>query len=536
MKHVFAICLTVFCTCALSRIGLQRYSAQKEEDFVRQTIRQELQYFRLAEHRSGLFVDHIHYGSDGSMSTGAYTAPSKIGFQIAVCLKVLAQEPGFEQGWFSESVPEARRRTSRSLETVLNLLDRFQREHPQLCGFVPWCELNSSGLVLDKEKSGATVSLPAIDQGILAFSLLATEWQLHKSDDPDQRTLANLARRVRERMNFAPFFDPLTGMMSGNLVISQDRCDVDRTYWLKGSFTESIIPVMYAVLFRQVPESAFEAISPELIDVVANGRHYKTFRCWRGSYHEVGIPMLFAPLQNGALSPPYRDYSRVHELHAIENELAGFVATAYGIDGQGGCRYLEAGVAAISASNDDHVIDSQAVFYANCLACLVDRRTGLKWVRRYLDQCPTGPAGAWESLQASGKHAPVYTTDAKAISVLALSGGICNQIRGYLSATPSVLGKGTMLDDYDSLLQRSSTEAARTSVYRPVGGHLAHPTHRSPSDGRSTVVLGPSHIQVVGGKVRLIHPTKWPDELHPSSSSHLLDRTGGRLIRESSLP
>jgi hypothetical protein len=437
---------------ALAWIGTQEY---RDKSFLQGVIRQELSYFKLVDHPSGFWADHVQFDTHGQGTPCTYHAASKTGFQIAVCLKVLTGEPGFEHGWCENTSPsEAKSLARRALARVLTALKKYQREHTECRGFFPWGCLAEDGLVPQYTTCGGRrcIQLPAVDQGLLAFALIATTWQLNKSILPEDRELAAAAREVIDRMDFGDFYDPVAGRMSGNLLAYADHWEIDRHYYLHG-WTETVLPVAYGVLHGQVPDVAFKALAFGTVPVRADQPDRVTFRTWRGSWHEIGIPLLFLPLQTESRKGFYQEYFHAHQVHAIKEGIPGFPATAYGMAEDGACHYLQMGLSAISESREVQS-DTHAVFYANCIACLVDKRSGLKWVHQYLDACPPGPNGAWESIDAKGRHAPVYTTDAKAMAVLALSGGVVDIISDYLSSNPAPGSMETMLEKLKRLLDR----------------------------------------------------------------------------------
>jgi hypothetical protein len=112
--------------------------------------------------------------------------------------------------------------------------------------------------------------------------------------------------------------------------------------------------------------------------------------------------------------------------------------------------YLQMGLPAVATSPGDS--DVHSVFYANCLACLIDRKAGLEWVRRYREQGHAGPFGAWESADSSGRCALVCTTDAKAMAVLGLSGGLVEEVTGYLASNQGPAPSQSMLSWWCELL------------------------------------------------------------------------------------
>ncbi len=425
-----------------------------DDRFVRATIATELTYFAAAEHPSGLWVDHVRFDEHGQMTRGAYHAASRSGFQLAVLLKVVGGAPGFERGWNPGGSRSAARTAARaSLGRALACLERFQLAHPRLRGFFPWGRLDETGLVPDEEtRSGRKcVKLPAVDQGILAFSLAAVSWRLG-SGTPEERELATTAGRILGRMQFGDFFDPVAGRMSGNVYVHDDGRELDRHYYLQ-DHTESILPVAAGVLHGQVPPTALRAVKPTLVRVRLGATEVVTFRTWRGSWHEVGIPLLFLPLQTPRRRALYRDYLRAHEAWAAEHGLVGFPATAYGRGVEGRPAYLQMGLTAVSSSG---TADSQThtVLYANCLATLIDRRAALGWVRRYTAaSCSAGPLGAWESVTQDGEPVRVCSTDAKAMTVLALAGGLSEDVAGYLASTPDRDGTGTLAGRLKQVLE-----------------------------------------------------------------------------------
>src|SRR5437762_2797723 len=73
------------------------------------------------------------------------------------------------------------------LALILTRLEQFQLAHPRLRGLFPWGPLDESGLRVEKQprRGRDCVTLPAIDQGILAFALVAASWRLQGSGPPE---------------------------------------------------------------------------------------------------------------------------------------------------------------------------------------------------------------------------------------------------------------------------------------------------------------------------------------------------------------
>lgn len=426
-------------------LSIRLYDEYQEAVFTREVIRTELSYFAEARHPSGLFVDHVRIDDRQQVTRGLYHAASRAGFQVAVLLKIISGAPGFEHGWSVDGPPEQAQAAARTeLAAALATLEAVQQAHPQLRGFLPWGRLEGTRFIPDTEiRLGKTCSkLPAIDQGILAFALAAASWRLDHSSADEDRALAAAARRLLQRMDFSLFYDSLSGVMCGNVFAFDDHVELDRDYLL-ADHTESLLPVIFGVLHEQIPSVALKELRPRIIRIVADDSAVSTFETWRGSWHEVGIPLLFLPLQRGRRIDLYRGFLKIHESHAHAAGMVGFPATAYGVAPDGQDRYLQMGLSRISRSGN---VDSEshAVFYASCLAAMIDRRRAIHWVHRFGDTNTPGPLGAYESSDQHGRHSMIYSTDAKALSVLGLSGGVVDDVMGYLALTRTLSSNQTL--------------------------------------------------------------------------------------------
>lgn len=422
-----------------------------EISFPAELVCAEASYFRPAIAECGLIVDHVQ--ADGG--TGAYHAASKSGFQIAVLLKVIQGTPGLTCGWLPGAKPEvAQHDARRSLLTAIKTLDRFQGEHPELRGFIPWGQLTTEGIEpWITERSGRRcVELPAIDQGILAYSLAATVAELSRSSVAIDREIAERARCVLGRLDFGDFYDPVAGQLSGRIFVFADGWERDPHYFLD-DFSESLLPVAYGILHGQVPEFVVDTCRPRLIDPTAAGGDAVTFKTWRASFHEIGIPLLFLPRLRETAPELYANYLNAHVRHATSEGLVGFTATAY-INGTAGQpQYAQLGLKHLSKSRQ---VDSEthAVFYANCLAALIDEQIGLEWASRYRSAHSAGRFGAWESVDKSSRPTRIYTTDAKSMSVLALTGGLGDSIDLYFKTPIAELQRPPMSERWEALRRR----------------------------------------------------------------------------------
>lgn len=415
-------------------------------------IGSELLYFRSANRPGGLIVDHINRHRNGETNEGMYHAASKTGFQLAVFLKVCAGEPGFQELVPGLTVQQLRFVGREAIADALAALETIGKSHPRFRGFVPWGKLNRSIFepTVEKDKDGrAGIKLPAVDQGILAFALVAVRQKLQKSPDKSERELASRADRLVKQMDFSAFFDSKSGKLSGTLWIYPDGEDIDREYFLT-DYTESLLPVLFAVLHGHVSEQAFRSIKRKPVTRTVAGQSFTTFPTWRASWHEIGVPLIFLPLKRGQESL-YANFLAAHVAHAEEQGLTGFPSTAYGMIDSGEVQYLQMGLPMLSVSQEAES-DQHSVFYACCLAVLVDRQLGMHWVHRYSQSHPSGPFGAWESIDSYGRPATIATTDAKAMAILGLSGGVVAEITNYLKSSTAPNKTQNMLDYLNTLM------------------------------------------------------------------------------------
>lgn len=382
----------------------------------------EAKYFELGlgmDERTGLPFDHIRYRLKSKIMTevGNYTAASKLSLSIPFLLNIIQRKPAFDslEGW----TPELARQ---KLLAVLRALTKFNSEFPDYKGFLPWVDIRPNGTI-----APANSKIPSLDNGQLTWALVAIISVFENSSKGEEREIKNLAEKFLAFQNYADFYDAQAKLLHGTTQVAYDtgHWTGDKTYYLNDMY-EGTMAVLWAVLNKQVPESAWTNLKIPTVDYqTMQGETITTLQGFRSSFHEWWA-LAFLPFMQSRLAPLFYNYLYVQADHAVKNKLPGFSSTAF--DAQG--VYRQMGIPEIAGQKVDR--DDVSVVFGTAIAMLISPSAGSLWLKNLYDrEGLVTPYGAVESMGTDG-FADIFTADGKGMTLLAASGGIGREIEVYL--------------------------------------------------------------------------------------------------------
>ncbi len=465
------------------------------------------------EPRTGIPFDHVRIRLDSQKlaETGRYTAGSKLSLSISYFLKVILQKPGFENAPIS---PDGARKV---LRKHLEILQKVSRSYPYFHGFYPWMEMRKDGSL-----KPASEQVPSLDNGQMTWALAAVVGGLGHSTREDDQQIVKMAEDLIAAQDYGRFYSEEKKLLSGIVQIhaEDDSWVQDPNYHLVDMY-EGTMAVLWAVVNGQVPQEAWDNVDISSVDYeVSSGEVVTTLRGWRASFHEHWA-LAFLPFMESDLGDLYRNYLHVQADYAREHQLPGFLTTGY--DSRGSYRQMGIKAAAWSPGDRDDV----AVSYATAMAYLIDEPTGGAWFK-YLYNFPglVTPYGALESVGPDG-YADIITVDAKGLTVLALAGGVVEEIEAYLKRYRV---PGTEITLHERLMDLLNAKYAQL-VSKREGKEMLMPTsaYPLPPEQSMTVVVRPvtpvgedysvsGHLQsghLHGKNVRSVGKNSLEDDLRP---------------------
>lgn len=368
--------------------------------------------------RSGMPYDHIRIRLNRGIlaEVGNYTAASKLSLSIPFLLGVIKQKPAFKN--IKMTPKEAEEFLARTLHT----LSAYVSEFPDYGGFLPWVDIRPNGRI-----APSNTKIPSLDNGQLTWSLAAVVASFEDKGTPRQKEIAQTARALLSAQNYMKFYDPARGLLHGT--IQKDGPNGawigDTTYHLDDMF-EGTLAVLWGVLHGQIPEETWYNLKIPTVDyTLKSGEKATTLKGFRASFHEHWA-LAFLPFMDSALAPIYENFLYISSDFSNRNRLPGFLSTAYDPNG---C-YRQMGIPAIAAQAVDR--DDVAVVFATAMAMLISPMTGAAWLKNlYEFKNVLSKFGAVESVGPDG-YADIFTADAKGMTLLAVSGGVVDEIRDYL--------------------------------------------------------------------------------------------------------
>ncbi len=386
--------------------------------------------------KTGLPYDHLRIrlakGQIGER--GNYTAASKMSLAIPYLLGVMLRKPIFEKARIS---PET---AADLLERTLKTLRRYRVEYPDFDGFLAWSDIRSNGTIVP-----AWNKMPSLDNGQLTWALASVSAALADSPEPRFRAMSKMAQNFLDSQNYSKFYDAKKQLLHGTIQYNSltHTWTGDKTYYLNDMF-EGTLAVLWAVLNRHVPESAWMNLSVPTADyITSDGQIVTTLKGYRASFHEHWA-LVYLPLMKSSLAPLYQNYLYVQADYARSHGLPGFLSTSYDANGN----YRQMGVPEIA----QHPVDRSdvAVIFATAMSMLISPSVGVRWTENILNfRGVMTPYGSVESVAHDG-YADIMTADGKGLTLMAASGGVLNEVEKYLK-THNV--PGTKISMYAKLLE-----------------------------------------------------------------------------------
>ncbi len=402
-------------------------------------IPQESTYFQPGigvDPKTGMPFDHIRIRLKENMlgEVGHYTAASKLSLSIPFFLKIIQRAPALRK------VPVSPSEAKKILLANLNTLLTYYRKYPETGGFLSWVDIRPNGSIAPSNEK-----IPSLDNGQLTWSLVAVVAGLENSKDPQELVIASKAVELLNLQDYRKFYDPDKGLLHGTIQWnpSTQTWKGDSSYYLN-DMCEGTLAVLWAVLNRQLPEEVWYRLQIPTVEYLTEGNEsITTLKGFRASFHE-NWALAFIPLMDSALAPLYSNYLYAQADHARQNGLTGFVSTAY--DPQG--VYRQMGIPAIAAEKVDR--QDVSVFFATVMGMMISPIDTLPWLSKISGM--TGFISSYGALESAGKdgYADIFTADGKGMSLLALTGGVTDEVRTYLQ-TRRVPGSKVTL--YEKLIE-----------------------------------------------------------------------------------
>lgn len=427
------------------------------------------------EPRTGIPFDHVRVRlqSQKMAETGRYTAGSKLSLSVSYLVKAILQKPGYENVPLE---PDAARKV---LRKHLEMLQTVSRKYPDYAGFYPWLEMRKDGSL-----KPASEQIPSLDNGQLTWALAAVVGGLGRSTREDDQHIVRMAEKLLEAQDYGLFYSEEKGLLSGIV-----QLHADERHWVKDpnyhliDMYEGTMAVLWGVLNGQVPREAWDNIDISAVDYeTSSGETVTTLRGWRASFHEHWA-LAFLPFMESDLGKLYRNYLHVQADYAHENDLPGFLTTGY--DSRGSYRQMGIKAAAWDPGDRDDV----AVTYATAMGYLIDQEAGGKWFA-HLYEFPgmVTEYGALESVGPDG-YADIMTIDAKGLTVLALTGGVVDEIKAYLSRYRVPGTETTLYEKLIELLNYKYQQLLAKREDKPI--YMPQQPIPLPSDNLMEVVIEP---------------------------------------------
>lgn len=371
------------------------------------------------DNKTGMPFDHVRIRLKENLLSeiGNYTAASKLSLLIPFLLKVVQKNPYFKKVKLTPA--EATLKLKQIMQTLLTYIQTY----PDYDGFLPWVDIRPNGTI-----APASTKVPSLDNGQLTWALAAVVAAFEDAPDQELRKISSMAQTILNRQNYRKFYDPKTKLMHGTIQFNTETREWtgDRTYYLNDMF-EGTLAVLWGVLHGQISVEAWDNLSIPTIEYITEAKEkITTLSGFRASFHEHWA-LGFLPIMLSALAPLYQNYLYAQADYARRHRMPGFLSTAYDPKGI----YRQMGIPSIAYNPVDR--SDVSVLFATAMSMLISPTVGASWlVKFYSFKNFVSPFGAYESVGEDG-FADIFTADAKGMTLLAVSGGVVDEVQKYLN-------------------------------------------------------------------------------------------------------
>jgi len=386
----------------------------------------------------GLTVDHVDLSDTGNPEGSAcYTAASKESLHISMLALVVKKKrlawywiPGAADKDAAAAVAVER------LTSIIDAYEAFNATYPGLGGFLPWVSVTDAGLKLDKPEK---VALPALDNGQLAWAMVAAATALEKAGQADLAArYAAFVDKMAEAVNTL-FIRPEDGKPATIATVADPAAPVDASNTeITGTSSypfEGELMVFFQDMYGKWED---EAKKENLwLNVRFNTRQTKEFthdtlpngpitvqEGWRFSAHEMWKYMILPYFDFPMAKRIFDNGERARTWYSKTKNIPGLLASCYDKNK----KYRDTfGIHSLSKGYDEPP-DAELMVspYGAFPVILADRGSGLAWHRAMVSRPKMqSEMGSGEATEAfSGVGVPMTVSwDTKVTTDLAAVGG-----------------------------------------------------------------------------------------------------------------
>ena len=399
--------------------------------------------------QDGIFLNSISLQPIGKASP--FSAASKESLHLNLLAKVVLNDGRAQQLLFGGDVGNAVTNALNILEKKVTTYEQFDAVYPAFGGFLPWfiSEDRGNGVSM-YPLSGWEDRMPALDNGQLAWSIFVVYHSLYKMG------YDSIARRYEQRfLKMAAnaktlFFDTQRNVISGISQFTDSSGDPnsslppEQLIYIKDSYAltdpfEGELMAMFMTLFSlDLSETQKQQLwANKFVNtrnyVATTGATLTVIEGWAFSSHEQWKFLVLPYLDYKITRDLFLNGEKVRADYSNQKQYRGFFAS---VNTPANTYESLLGIQAVAS--EIGVKNTTTAPYAAFPMLLADHNqqtnTGLKWLQNILayDEM-LSEYGALESYDSSTfTVTPLLTWDGKALTSLAIMGGVIDETREFM--------------------------------------------------------------------------------------------------------
>jgi hypothetical protein len=399
--------------------------------------------------QDGMFLNSISLEPVGKATP--FSAASKESLHLNLLAKVVLNDERAQQLLFGLDTDNAVTHALHILEHKMTTYEQFDTAYPAFGGFLPWfiSEDRGNGVSM-YPLSGWEDSMPALDNGQLAWSIFVVYHTLYKMG------YDSIASRYEQRFQKMAtnvktlFFDTQRNVISGISQFTDSSGNPDSSLppeqliYIKDSYplTDPFEGELMAVFMALFSPDLLETQKQQLwANKFVNTRNYAATKGntltviegWAFSSHEQWKFLILPYLDNRVTRDLFLNGEKVRADYSNENEFRGFFAS---VNTPANTYESLLGIQAVASQRG--VKNTTLAPYATFPMLLADQNqqtnTGLTWLKNILAyDNMLSEYGALESYDTSTfTITPLLTWDGKALTSLAMMGGVIDETREFM--------------------------------------------------------------------------------------------------------
>ena len=429
----------------------------QDNNYINALLLKESNFFKLGiavnDHtyltQDGIFLNSISLQPVGKASP--FSAASKESLHLSLLAKVVLNDERAQRLLFGLDADNAVTQALSILEQKVTTYEQFDTAYPAFGGFLPWFISQDRGNGVSMYPlSGWEDRMPALDNGQLAWSIFVVYHCLYKMG------YDSMASRYEQRFQKMAtnaktlFFDTQRNVISGISRFTDSSGNPDSSlppeqliynkdsYGLTDSFEGELMAVFMTLFSPDLSATQQQQLwANKFVNTrnyaASTGGNLTVIEGWAFSSHEQWKFLILPYLDNKITRDLFLNGEKVRADYSNENQFRGFFAS---VNTPANTYESLLGIQAVASQTG--VKNTTLAPYATFPMLLADQNqqtnTGLKWLKNILAyDNMLSEYGSLESYDTSTfAITPLLTWDGKALTSLAMMGGMVDETREFM--------------------------------------------------------------------------------------------------------